>query len=101
MATSLKDMLSERPANREAVAEHRERMLTEVRAYKLRELREKYELTQAQLASEIHVSQRRVSAIEHGDIEAARVDTLRRYVEALGGNLKIEVTVGEDSYQIA
>ncbi|MGH3330492.1 MAG: helix-turn-helix domain-containing protein [Nocardioidaceae bacterium] len=94
-------MLAERPGNREAVAEHRERMLSEVRAYKLRELREKYELTQAQFASEIHVSQRRVSAIEHGDIEAARVDTLRRYVEALGGKLKIEVTVGEDSYQIA
>ena len=47
------------------------------------------------------VSQNRVSRIEHGDIERAQVDTLRKYVEALGGTLHVEVEYGDERIQIA
>ena len=43
----------------------------------------------------------RISRIEHGDIERAQVDTLRKYVEALGGTLHVEVEYGEERIQIA
>ena len=38
--TSLTDYLNQHPLDRERVDAHKERMLAEVRAYKLRELRE-------------------------------------------------------------
>ncbi|MEV2278411.1 XRE family transcriptional regulator [Nocardiopsis sp. NPDC049922] len=101
MGTSLEDMLARRPVDEESVAAHRARMLEEVRAYRLRELREAAELTQVQLAERLHVSQNRVSGIERGDIERAQVDTLRRYVEAIGGRLHVEVEVGDQRFEIA
>lgn len=55
MAMSLKDFTDEHPVDRELVEAHKARMLTEVRAYRLRELREQAGLTQAQLAERIGV----------------------------------------------
>lgn len=101
MAMSLEELIAKRPVDRAAVEEHKKRMLKEVRAYRLRELREASELTQVQLASRLHVSQNRVSRIEHGDIDRAQVDTLRKYVEAIGGTLRIEVELGDVRIQIA
>lgn len=101
MAKTLDDLLHQRPVDREAVDAHKKRMIDEVRAYRLRELREASSLTQVELASRLHVSQNRVSRIEHGDIERAQVDTLRKYVEAVGGTLRIEVEYGGERIQIA
>ncbi|CAI7674904.1 unnamed protein product [Penicillium discolor] len=52
-------------------------MLGEVRAYRLRELRERLGLSQAQLAERIGVGQRQVSKIENGDLDSARIGTRR------------------------
>lgn len=101
MAKTLDDLLAKRSVDPEKVAAHEARMRAEVRAYRLRELREAYNLTQTDVARELAVSQKRVSKIEHGDIEHTQVDTLRRYVEAVGGTLRVEVQVGDESYQIA
>lgn len=101
MAKSIEELLAERPVDRAAVNAHKKRMVDEVRAYRLRELREASELTQVELAGRLHVSQNRVSRIEHGDIDRAQVDTLRKYVEALGGRLRVEVELGDERIQIA
>jgi len=91
MATNIRDVLRERPIDRSSVDSFKKAMANEVRAYRLREIREALSLTQVEMASRLHVSQNRVSRIEHGDLERTQVDTLRRYVEALGGNLHLEV----------
>ena len=101
MAKSIEELLAKRPVDRAAVNAHKKRMVDEVRAYRLRELREASELTQVELAGRLHVSQNRVSRIEHGDIDRAQVDTLRKYVEALGGRLRVEVELGDERIQIA
>lgn len=101
MAKSLDELLLERPGNPEAQVVHKERMLAEVRAYKLRELREMLALTQTDVASVLEISQKRVSEIERGEVDRTKVDTLRRYADALGGTLRVEVKVGEETYQIA
>lgn len=77
MAMKLNAFLAEHPANQERVEAHKEQMLGEVRAYRLRELRESAGLTQQQLATRIGVSQRQVSKIEHGDIDSAQVGAIR------------------------
>ena len=99
--TSLDQLKQRRPARREKVDAHKDRMIAETRAWRLRELREQFDLTQVELAAELDVSQNRVSRIERGDIGKTQVDTLRRYVEALGGKLRLEVQVGDDTFQIA
>lgn len=101
MTMTLKDFVAERPVDRERVEAHKERMLAEVRAYRLRELREQAGLTQAQLAERIGVGQRQVSKIEHGDLDSAKIGTIRNYLEAVGGLLAIEYVIGDQRIQVA
>jgi predicted transcriptional regulator len=101
MAKTLEEMLEKRPVDAAVLAKHRKRMLAEVRAYRLRDLRERLDLTQVEVAAQLAVSQRRVSRIERGDIERTQVDTLRRYAEAVGGTLRVEVEIGDETFQIA
>ena len=98
---TLKDYLEIRPVNRGNVDAHKVRMLAELQAYKLRELRRAQDVTQVELAKRLAVSQNRISKIERGDIERTQVDTLRRYAEAIGGELHIEVTIGDQRIKIA
>ncbi|MFZ4895981.1 XRE family transcriptional regulator [Plantibacter sp. Mn2098] len=99
--SELDDLLAKRPVDRAKVDAHKKRLLDDVRAYRLRELREHSSLTQVELASKLNVSQNRVSRIEHGDIERAQVDTLRKYVQAIGGELRIEVEIGDERLRLA
>ena len=101
MAMSIEDQLARRPVNRANVEAHKQRMLAEVRAYRLRELREAAGLTQAQLAERIGVGQRQVSKIESGDIDSAKVGTIRRYLEAVGGDLAVEFVTADQRVQVA
>jgi predicted transcriptional regulator len=101
MTRSLDGLLEKRPVDRTAVDAAKKRMLDEVRAYQLRELREALDLTQVEIAKLLDVSQNRVSRLEHGDIERTQVDTLRRYVEAVGGRLHVEVEIADRRIQIA
>ncbi|MGN6503175.1 MAG: XRE family transcriptional regulator [Pseudolysinimonas sp.] len=101
MAKRIDSVLAQRPVDRDAVDTHKKRMLDEVRAYRLRELREAVNLTQVELAGLLAVSQNRVSRLEHGDLERTQVDTLRRYVEAIGGRLHVEVEIDNQRIQIA
>ena len=101
MAKTLEDLLRDRVVDRESVDAHKKRMINEVRTFRLRELREASSLTQVELAARLHVSQNRISRLEHGDLERAQVDTLRKYVEALGGTLRVEVEYGDERIQIA
>lgn len=101
MAKDLDELRSLRPGNRSAIDSHKKRMLEETVAYRLRELRERNGLSQVQLADLMQVSQNRVSRIENGDIERSQVDTLRKYVEALGGKLHLEIALGDQLLPLA
>ena len=101
MAKHLNELLKERPVNRKNVNAHKKRMLEEVRSFRLRELRKASDLSQVELAERLHVSQNRVSRIEHGDIERAQLGTLRKYVEAVGGELRVEISIGDEHFLIA
>lgn len=101
MAMSLKDFVAEHPVDQERVDAHKERMLAEVRAYRLRELREAAGLTQVQLAERIGVGQRQVSKIENGDLDSAKIGTIRGYLQAVGGGLSIEYVLGDERVQVA
>lgn len=104
MALKYEEYLATRPvssAQRVDIEQAKAQMLAEVRAYRLRELREQAGLTQTQLAERIGVGQRQVSKIESGDLDSAKIGTIRRYLEAVGGGLEIDYVVGNDRVRVA
>lgn len=84
----------------ETVAKHRERMLSEVRAQRLADVRKTQQLTQVDVAKAMRVTQSRVSRLEKGEIEATELGTLRKYVEALGGHLRLVADFGEEHVRV-
>ncbi len=70
-------------------------MLEEVRVYRLREASD---ITEVELSSRLKVSQNRVSLIEYSDIERGQLDTIRRYIEAVGGESRVEVEIGHERF---
>lgn len=101
MVVTSEQLIAERPVDRERVDAHKERMLGEIRAYHLRELRKAVGLTQEELAERIGIGQRQVSKIERGDLDSARVGTIRKYLEAVGGDLVVEYVSGDQRLQVA
>jgi DNA-binding XRE family transcriptional regulator len=79
-----RDVETERAAARNKVEAY-------VLGFRLGQLREQARVTQSELARRMGVSQPRISQLEQGDPNQLTVDTVRRYVEALGGQLKIVV----------
>lgn len=89
--STLSERRARRPGNRENIDRIKASMYEEAKQYRLRNLREEAGVTQVVLAREIGVGQNRVSQMEHGNISTARVSTLRKYVQALGADLEINI----------
>jgi DNA-binding XRE family transcriptional regulator len=73
----------------------------EMLEFKLREIREMKSLTQTQLANQLGVTQNRISKFERIDLERAELQTIRSYIHALGGKLKLVVELDEIEYPLA
>lgn len=73
----------------EQMAEARRETQAYIDAFNLREARKANNMTQVELAKAMGVSQNRVSRMENGDISAMSVETVRRYIEALGGRMTL------------
>ena len=101
MTRTLKEQLARRPVNEDRVEEIAGQLRKQVRAARLSEMRRELQVTQKQLAEQLKVSQNRVSQIETGHVDRSQIETLRRYIEALGGELNVEATFGDTRYVIA
>ena len=77
----------------EAIERVSKRAESELQALTLRELRRGLELTQQQVADRADMTQSELSRLESRADH--RISTLRRYVEAMGGELEIAVVVGK------
>ncbi|HEY2266544.1 MAG TPA: XRE family transcriptional regulator [Streptosporangiaceae bacterium] len=74
----------------------RECMRAGQRAHRLAEIRKAQGLTQTDVAASMHVSQRRVSAVERGDLSRTELGTVTSYVQALGGRVEIVANFGDE-----
>jgi predicted XRE-type DNA-binding protein len=84
----------------QAVANERTLLSEAVRAHRLAQLRKEQSLTQADVAGMMRVSQARVSKIEHGQLASTEMGTLRSYIEALGGKLRVVADFGDQSVTV-
>jgi DNA-binding XRE family transcriptional regulator len=76
----------------ERIARVRNEASEELRALTLRQLREEAGKTQVEMADLIEVTQSALSRMERR--EDNPIDVLRRYVEALGGELEVVAVLG-------
>ena len=76
------------------------KLMALVEGVKLAELRQVKRLTQAQMAKKLKIDQSNVSRIERGSFDPIEIRTLRRYVEALGGELEIRVKIDQISQRL-
>lgn len=87
--SSLESYLQKRGISEQQMAEARAYTQTAIEAYRLREARKANKLTQTEVASKMGVSQNRVSRMESGELGTMSLDSIRRYIEALGGHMKL------------
>ena len=73
---------------RDEVEAEKRRMLEEIRLYELKEARKAEHVTQKRLAQALGVSQKRISDVDH-----IKVDTLKRYLEGIGGTLHVTASL--------
>jgi predicted transcriptional regulator len=71
-----------------------------IRAWHLAQVRAEQDRTQEEIAQVMGVKQPRVSAIERGDLDAVTLATLRAYVNALGGRLRVVADFGDREYRL-
>ncbi|GIL28037.1 helix-turn-helix domain-containing protein [Actinocatenispora comari] len=71
------------------VAQHFEQYRAEQLAYRLSELRKAHGLRQEDIAESMRVTQRRVSAVENGELSRTELGTVEAYIRALGGRVKV------------
>ncbi|HEY1972525.1 MAG TPA: helix-turn-helix transcriptional regulator [Pseudonocardia sp.] len=76
----------------------KERLLAQVRAHQLADMRKRRGLTQRQVAQAMGVTVGRVSQIENGEL--AGIDVLDRYVSALGGSLHLVASFGDEEIKV-
>lgn len=84
------------PEDAAEVAAFEEEALAEVRAHRLADVRRQHGLTQIDVADRLHITQTAVSKIERGELARSELSTIRRYVEALGGQLEIIADFGDE-----
>ncbi|HIF9158363.1 TPA: helix-turn-helix domain-containing protein [Photobacterium damselae] len=88
MARNLNDMLASRSQeSQDCIAEMADEMLLEVQ---FQAIREELEITQAELARNMGISQPSVVAIEQRGNDV-KLSTIKRYIEAMGGKMSINI----------
>lgn len=97
---SWKEIRPEVVTDPDRVADHRAKLDAEVRAYRLAEIRRDQELTQSEVAQIIGITQPNVSRLEKGELDSAALSTIRAYVEALGGTLRMVADFGDRQLRI-
>lgn len=88
MARNLNDMLASRSQeSQDRIDEMADEMLLEVQ---FQAIREELEITQAELARNMGISQPSVVAIEQRGNDV-KLSTIKRYIEAMGGKMSINI----------
>ncbi|MBS6940358.1 MAG: XRE family transcriptional regulator [Slackia piriformis] len=81
--------LDKRGIGEEQMRDARAKTALKCEAYALRQARKAAGMTQTEIARIMGVSQNRVSKMENGDIAVMSIESVRRYIEAIGGTVSL------------
>lgn len=94
------ELMNELELTDEDMAHAREATADHIRAWHLAQVRTEQDRTQEDVARDMGVTQPRVSAIERGELDSVTLSTLRAYVGALGGKLRVVADFGDQEYRL-
>jgi predicted XRE-type DNA-binding protein len=93
-------LLSELELTGQDMARAQEATDDHIRAWHLAQVRAEQDRTQEEVAQAMGVKQPRVSAIERGELDTVTLSTLRAYVRALGGTLRVIADFDDRKYRL-
>ena len=94
------ELLADLDLTDEDMARARQTTEDHVRAWHLAQVRAEQDRTQEDVAQALGVKQPRISAIERGELDTVTLATLRAYVRALGGSLRVVADFGDREYRL-
>jgi predicted XRE-type DNA-binding protein len=89
------DMIGRGQVTEQGITRARVEQDAYVAGHRLVELRALTGMTQTQVATAMGVTQARVSAMERGDLNALTVASVRAYVVALGGTVRLVASLAD------
>lgn len=89
------ELIASGKVTEESLAQAKVELDAYVAGYRLAELRHKTGMTQVQVAEAMGVSQARISAMERGDVDSLTIASVRGYVTALGGTVRIVASLDD------
>jgi len=98
--SDVNELLTELDLTPEDMAQAKEVTDDHIRAWHLAQVRAEQDRTQEDVAQAMGVKQPRVSAIERGELDTVTLSTLRAYVRALGGKLRVVADFGDQEYRL-
>ena len=98
--TTFEDWSARQNFDEDRIAKGVRELYREILEYKLKELRKKQGLTQQQLADKLGITQNRISKLEKLDLDRAELQTIRSYINALGGELSLVVEIDGNQHKI-
>jgi DNA-binding XRE family transcriptional regulator len=94
-----RDAYIDRVGGLEEAERRRKAVMAQVDGHQLAEIRKARGLTQAAVARLMGVTKGRVSQIERGEVFT--VEVVSRYVQALGGELRLLADFGDHTYRVS
>jgi DNA-binding XRE family transcriptional regulator len=94
-----RDAYIDRVGGLEEAERRRKAVMAQVDGHQLAEIRKARGLTQAAVARLMGVTKGRVSQIERGEVFT--VEVVGRYVQALGGELRLLADFGDHTYRVS
>jgi predicted XRE-type DNA-binding protein len=91
--TNLKDIVEELGIDESEIEIERSKIRRQQHFFRLRELRGATVLTQSDLAELMMLTQNRISKLEREDLDKLELRTIRKFVEGLGGSVRIQVEI--------
>lgn len=89
------DAIARGQVTEESLAEARAEQDAYETGYHLAELRKQAGMTQKAVAKALNVSQARISGLENGDLNALTLASVRRYLSAIGGSVRLVASVDD------
>ena len=87
--SDLNTYINERGITSAQMEDARRKTHQKIESYNLRQARKAINMTQVELAEILGVSQNRISRMENGNLGSMSLDTIRKYIEAVGGELTL------------
>lgn len=97
----LDQLSSELGLDKERIDQEKLRLLNQQRLFALRELRRLANKTQTEISEAMGVTQNRISKLERYELEKIELRTLAAFANALGGKLKIVVSIEGQDVELA